>query len=130
MRGLSREINYSALRSESDLLGILCFFSLSWVAETEKRTRFILKPFEADQAIYNRRNADLSLQKKKNTIVFLLLKMLLVALLFKVQIIFCNSVEKLKSPSRDLEQKKKEQSSQKKYEIHLTGLADYLISQN
>ena len=62
--------------------------------------------------------------------MFLLLKMLLVALLFKVQIIFCNSVEKLKSPSRDLEQKKKEQSSQKKYEIHLTGLADYLISQN
>lgn len=32
----------------------LCFLSLSWIAETEKKKRFILKPFEADQAVYNR----------------------------------------------------------------------------
>lgn len=64
VRGLSHEIDYRALQSENDLPGILCFLSLSWVAETEKRTRFILKPFEADRAIYNRWDADLLLQKK------------------------------------------------------------------
>lgn len=41
----------------------LCFLSLSGVAETEKKKRFILKPFEADQAVYNRWNADLLLKR-------------------------------------------------------------------
>lgn len=69
-RGLSLEINYRILQHENDMPGnadhriTFCLLSLSWTAEVERRKRFILKPFDADQAIYNGWNADVLLKRK------------------------------------------------------------------
>ena len=66
---LSLEINYRVMQREGDMPRnaeprvTFCLLSLSQTAEAQRRKRFILKPFEADQAIYNRWNADLLLQR-------------------------------------------------------------------
>lgn len=58
-RGLSLEINHRVVKRENDMpgmqsTGLPSASFLYQTAEAERRKRFILEPFDTDQAIYNR----------------------------------------------------------------------------